>query len=65
MSFSPSSMGPTARTAPCQGLLQLAGIPYVGSHVAASAVAMDKTLTKLVADQVGVRQARLALGVGR
>jgi len=40
-----------------QGLLQLAGIPYVGSHVAASAVAMDKTLTKLVADQVGVRQA--------
>ena len=40
-----------------QGLLQLAGIPYVGSHVAASAVAMDKTLTKLVADQTGVRQA--------
>ena len=40
-----------------QGLLQLAGIPYVGSHVAASAVDMDKTLTKLVADQVGVRQA--------
>lgn len=40
-----------------QGLLQLAGIPYVGSHVAASAVAMDKTLTKLVADQAGVRQA--------
>lgn len=40
-----------------QGLLQLAGIPYVGPHVAASAVAMDKTLTKLVADQIGVRQA--------
>ena len=40
-----------------QGLLQLAGIPYVGPHVAASAVAMDKTLTKLVADQAGVRQA--------
>lgn len=40
-----------------QGLLQLAGIAYVGSHVAASAVAMDKTLTKLVADQVHVRQA--------
>ncbi|MGM9668304.1 MAG: D-alanine--D-alanine ligase family protein [Faecousia sp.] len=41
-----------------QGLLQLAGIPYVGPHVAASAVAMDKTLTKLVADQAGVTQAR-------
>lgn len=40
-----------------QGLLQLAGIPYVGPHVAASAVAMDKTLTKLVADNAGVAQA--------
>ena len=40
-----------------QGLLQLAGIPYVGPHVAASAVAMDKTLTKLVADQAGITQA--------
>jgi D-alanine-D-alanine ligase len=40
-----------------QGLLQLAGIPYVGPHVSASAVSMDKTLTKLVADQAGVRQA--------
>ena len=40
-----------------QGLLQMAGIPYVGPHVSASAVAMDKTLTKLVADQAGVRQA--------
>ena len=40
-----------------QGLLQLAGIAFVGPHVSASAVAMDKTLTKLVADQAGVRQA--------
>ena len=40
-----------------QGLLQLAGIPYVGPHVSASAVAMDKTLTKLVADNAGVAQA--------
>ena len=40
-----------------QGLLQLSGIPYVGPHVSASAVAMDKTLTKLVADQAGVPQA--------
>ena len=40
-----------------QGLLQMAGIPYVGPHVAASAVAMDKTLTKLVVDQAGVPQA--------
>ena len=40
-----------------QGLLQLAGIPYVGPHVSASAVAMDKTLTKLVAGQAGSPQA--------
>ena len=40
-----------------QGLLRLAGIPFVGPHVAASAVAMDKTLTKLVADQAGIPQA--------
>ena len=40
-----------------QGLLQLSGIPYVGPHVAASAVSMDKTLTKLVVDNAGVTQA--------
>ena len=40
-----------------QGLLQMAGIPYVGPHISASAVAMDKTLTKLVADHAGVPQA--------
>ena len=44
-----------------QGLLQMAGIPYVGPHVSASAVAMDKTLTKLVADQAGVKQAEWML----
>ncbi len=40
-----------------QGLLQMAGIPYVGPHVSASAVAMDKTLTKLVIDNAGIPQA--------
>ena len=40
-----------------QGLLQLAGIPYVGPHVSASAVSMDKTLTKLVMDHVSIPQA--------
>ena len=41
-----------------QGLLQLAGIPYVGPHVSASAVSMDKTLTKLVMDHVNIPQAK-------
>lgn len=40
-----------------QGLMQVAQIPCVGPLVSASAVAMDKTLTKLVADHAGVRQA--------
>lgn len=40
-----------------QGLLQLAGIPFVGPGVSASAVAMDKTLTKLVADTENITQA--------
>ena len=40
-----------------QGLMQLAGIPCVGPQVSASAVAMDKTLTKLVVDQAGLPQA--------
>lgn len=40
-----------------QGLLKLAGIPCVGPDVAASAVSMDKTLTKLVADNAGIPQA--------
>lgn len=40
-----------------QGLLKLSGIPYVGSNVAASAVAMDKSLTKLVIDNAQIPQA--------
>lgn len=40
-----------------QGLMQLAGLPCVGAGVTASAACMDKTLTKLVADCAGVRQA--------
>ena len=44
-----------------QGLLQIAGIPYVGPQIAASAACMDKCMTKLVADQAGVRQAEWLL----
>ncbi len=44
-----------------QGLLKLAGIPCVGPHVAASAVSMDKTLTKLVMDQASIPQAQWQL----
>lgn len=40
-----------------QGLMQSAGIPCIGPDVAASAVAMDKTLTKLVMDKADIPQA--------
>ncbi len=40
-----------------QGLMQIAGIPCVGPDVAASAVSMDKTLTKLVIDHTEIPQA--------
>ncbi len=40
-----------------QGLMQLAGIPCVGPGLAASAVSMDKSLTKLVVDRIGQKQA--------
>ena len=44
-----------------QGLMQLAGIPCVGPDLAASAVSMDKTLTKLVVDHIGQPQAAWSL----
>lgn len=40
-----------------QGLFEMAGIPYVGCGVFASAAAMDKFYTKLVVDTLGIRQA--------
>lgn len=42
-----------------QGLLQIAGIPFVGSDTAASAASMDKAITKAMVEQAGgVNQAR-------
>ena len=42
-----------------QGILELAGIPYVGCGVVASAVSMDKLFTKVIVNSIGnIRQAR-------
>lgn len=41
-----------------QGLLDVAGIPYVGCDTLASAMCMDKAVTNLMADTVGVPQAK-------
>ena len=40
-----------------QGVLEMAGIPYVGCGVAASALAMDKALAKRVFESAGIPQA--------
>ncbi len=41
-----------------QGILEMAGIPYVGCGIAASAICMDKALTYLAAEKANVRVPR-------
>lgn len=41
-----------------QGLLEIANVPYVGTGVLASAVGMDKVLSKKVFEQVGLPQCK-------
>jgi D-alanine-D-alanine ligase len=50
--------GPFGEDGTVQGLLELAGIPYVGAGVAASALCMDKDLFKAVLRDRGVPVAR-------
>lgn len=49
--------GPMGEDGTVQGMLELAGIPYVGSGVLGSALAMDKAMAKLVLQQHGIPQA--------
>lgn len=49
--------GPMGEDGTVQGLLELAGVPYVGSNVLGSALAMDKAMAKLVFEQHGIPQA--------
>jgi D-alanine-D-alanine ligase len=55
--------GPYGEDGTVQGLLELAGVPYVGAGVLGSAVAMDKVLFKKVmeAEQIPVLPYRLVL----
>jgi D-alanine-D-alanine ligase len=57
--------GPFGEDGTVQGLLELAGVPYVGAGVAASALCMDKDLFKKVLRDSGIPVARhLALRPG-
>lgn len=44
-----------------QGLFELAQIPYVGCGVLASALSMDKAYTKVIVNQLNIRQAKYVL----
>lgn len=55
--FFPALHGLYGEDGTVQGLFELAGVPYIGCGVLASAVAMDKLYTKLVVDHLGIRQA--------
>ncbi len=50
--------GPMGEDGTIQGLLELANLPYVGTGVLGSAVAMDKAMAKQVAAAAGIAQAR-------
>ena len=50
--------GPMGEDGTVQGLLELAGVPYVGSGVLGSALGMDKAMAKDVLARHGVPQAR-------
>jgi D-alanine-D-alanine ligase len=50
--------GPFGEDGTVQGLLELAGIPYIGAGVAASALCMDKDLFKKVLRDSGIPVAR-------
>lgn len=50
--------GPYGEDGTVQGLLEMAGVPYVGTGVLGSAVAMDKAMAKTVLGACGIPQPR-------
>ncbi len=50
--------GPNGEDGTVQGLLEIADLPYVGSGVLGSSVAMDKAMAKTVLDAAGIAQPR-------
>lgn len=57
----PAVHGQNCEDGALQGLMELSGIPYVGSHVTASAVCFDKEFTHIIAERHGVPMARWLL----
>ena len=57
--------GPMGEDGTIQGLLTLAGIPFVGSGVLGSSVSMDKVMTKQVLASAGIPQVAWQLALRR
>jgi len=55
----PSMHGTHGEEGELMGLLEMANVPYVGCGVAASAIAMDKVLSKLIAQAHGIVSPRM------
>ena len=54
----PMLHGPNGEDGTMQGLLEVAGVPFVGSGVLGSAVSMDKIVAKTLLGAAGIPQAR-------
>jgi D-alanine-D-alanine ligase len=52
--FFPCLHGSFGEDGSMQGLFELADVPYVGAGVAASAISMDKVLTKVICRSIGI-----------
>jgi D-alanine-D-alanine ligase len=52
--FFPCLHGSFGEDGSLQGLFELADVPYVGAGVSASAIAMDKALTKAICHSIGI-----------
>lgn len=52
----PALHGPMGEDGTLQGMLELAGVPYIGAGVLGSSVAMDKAMAKIVLTQAGLPQ---------
>ena len=57
----PALHGPTGEDGTVQGFLEILGLPYVGSGVRGSALAMDKHISKKVFDEIDIPNAKSKL----
>ena len=57
----PAMHGQHCEDGAIQGLMELSGIPYVGSRITSSAICFDKSYTHIVCEQAGIPMAKWVL----